>query len=350
MEGHIDKTNSLIAIYTSQAGICLLFLIARFWSRSRFGGVDWDDACMAFSWASYAALTVQVALQAVNGGFRDAPYRDVQQMAFVLKLNYIARPFAVFSVLLVKIAVGYLVLRILGRSSSKGIKYFVWTLLGINTLIGVLDAIFTFTQCDIPAALWDVSLAPKAHCWNPKTKSDFGTFSASLNVVTDFILAVLPAAIVWRLQLSVKKRLGLAALLGAGILSVISAAIKTYKLSQPLDPKSGSIAEEAYELYAWTSAEIFILQLCASLPPLKPIWDHYIVRKKPVFSSSQGYKLSNIDQSSASNKWAVTSSHSHLHEDGLAKDPSGGRTLHPERQDKSIYVSRSVTVNRESSP
>ncbi|KAI1147617.1 hypothetical protein F4825DRAFT_436833 [Nemania diffusa] len=286
MTGHVDKTNSLIAIYLSQTIIALLLLITRLWSRTRYGGLSWDDMCMSLSWASYAALAVQVVLQATNGGFRDAPYRDEQQMAFVIKLNYIARPFAIVTVLLVKIAVGYLILRILGRGSSRSIKYFIWGLLGLNTIIGVLDAIFTFTQCDIPAALWDPSLALKAHCWRPSIKTDFGTFSASLNVVTDFILAVLPAAIVWRLQMSVNKRLGLTALFGVGILSVISATIKTYKLSQPLDPKSGSIAEAGYELYAWTSAEIFILHFCASIPPLKPIWDRYIARKaKPAFVS-----------------------------------------------------------------
>ncbi|KAJ8133452.1 hypothetical protein O1611_g161 [Lasiodiplodia mahajangana] len=304
---------------------------------------------MAISWATYAALTVQVSLQAVNGGFRDAPFRDEQQMAFVLKLNFIARPFAIVTVLLVKIAVGYLILRILGRGSSRSIKYFVWGLLGLNTLIGVLDAIFTFTQCDIPAALWDASLAPKAHCWRPSIKTDFGTFSASLNVVTDFILAVLPAAIVWRLQLSLSKRLGLAALFGVGILSVISATIKTYKLSQPIDPKHGSVAEAGYELYAWTSAEIFILHICASIPPLKPIWDRYIVRKtKPVFTS-QGYKLSDVSHSPAPDRWAVTSigSQGPLKEDRSINGSSEGGMPYPQGKENSIYVSRSVTINRE---
>ncbi|KAF2962889.1 hypothetical protein GQX73_g10686 [Xylaria multiplex] len=274
---------------------------------------------------SYAALTVEVALQAINGGFRDAPYRDAEQMSFVLKLNYIARPFAIFTVLVVKIAVGYLILRILAGSPSRGIKYFIWVLLGFNTIIGILDAIFIFTQCDVPAALWDATLAPTAHCWRPSIKTAFGTFSASLNVVTDFILAVIPATIVWRLQLSVQKRLGLIILLGAGILSVVSAAIKTYKLSLPFNQENGSVAEEAYELYAWTSAEIFILHFCASIPSCKPIWDHFISRKcKPAFSN-QGYKLSNIDRPLISNKWTVTSvgSQGHLQEDGLAGDLGG---------------------------
>jgi uncharacterized BrkB/YihY/UPF0761 family membrane protein len=78
----------------------------------------------------------------------------------------------------------------------------------------------------------------------------------------------------------VQKRLGLIALLGVGVLLVISAAIKTYKLSKSLHPHTGSIVEQAYELYAWTSAVIFILYFCACIPTYKPIWDNHMARRK----------------------------------------------------------------------
>lgn len=45
-----DRGVSIIALYATMAGLALMFLILRFWSRFHYGGVSWDDICMAISW------------------------------------------------------------------------------------------------------------------------------------------------------------------------------------------------------------------------------------------------------------------------------------------------------------
>lgn len=47
-----DRGRSLIAFYSISTGITLVFLVLRFWSRFRFGGVSWDDYFMVISWVS----------------------------------------------------------------------------------------------------------------------------------------------------------------------------------------------------------------------------------------------------------------------------------------------------------
>ncbi|KAI1367284.1 hypothetical protein F5Y08DRAFT_349553 [Xylaria arbuscula] len=291
VQSDVDRGPSLIGIYTSQSGLAFIFLVLRIWSRVHIGGFGWDDAVMIFSWITYVALTVLVVLMATDGSTRHMWFLDEQQLEYITKLNFIARPFGIVAVASIKIAIALLILRVLKNTASKAIKYTIYVTTIVNTLINILDAIFLFAQCDIPAALWDPALKPKAHCWEPSIKANFATASSSLNVVTDFILAVIPAVIIWRLHMSVNRRLGLIILLGSSIVSVISAAIKTALLARPVTPDT-DVTWESYDLYAWQSAEVFVLHLCASVPTFKPLWDRYNPWKKIQEFSRQGYKLS----------------------------------------------------------
>ncbi|KAI1813504.1 hypothetical protein GGS20DRAFT_475997 [Poronia punctata] len=208
-------------------------------------------------------------------------------------MNFVTRPFGIVTVASAKISIALLILRILRNSTSKTIRYALYSSTAINTIISALDTIFTFAQCDIPAALWDSSLAPQAHCWEPYIKANFAVVAASVNVVMDFILALIPALIVWQLHMSVSRRLGLMALLGCSIISVISAAIKTSQLARPVTPDS-DLTWDSYGLYAWASAEMFVLHLCASAPTFKPLWDRYIRSSTKPTPQYLGYKLSDV--------------------------------------------------------
>ncbi|KAI1164118.1 hypothetical protein F5B18DRAFT_617057 [Nemania serpens] len=300
-----DRGAPIIALYATMTGLALMFLILRFWSRFHYGGVSWDDIFMAISWVFYAVLTVLVGLMAVNGGFKHAAAIDPQHAAYVIKLNYISRPFGIVPLLTVKIAAGCLIFRILRGAASKSIKYGLWSLLALNTIVGVLDAIFTFAQCSIPAALWEPALAGKGTCWSPDVKIASSLLTASLNVVADFVLAVLPAVKIWNLHLPIGKRLGLVALFGSGLFSVVSASIKTYNLAQSTKPLV-DLTWESFDLFAWTGTEIFVLHFCASIPAYQPLWKTYISGGRKGESTNQRYLLPNSDYSANSKSWRST--------------------------------------------
>ena len=217
---------------------------------------------------------------ALKGGTRHMYYiTDQTQATSVIKLNYISRPFGILAVSTVKIAGGFLIFRILGPNSRR-IRYSLYALLTIHTTINILSVIFTFAQCDVPAALWDPSLEPKSHCWDPSVQKNYSLFNGSLNVVMDVVLAVVPTIIIWPLHLTTRKRIGLSILFGCGIFSAISSAIKTYHL-RALSARS-DMTWESVDSFAWVCAEISVLHLCASIPIYKPVWDLIFKRKNNV--------------------------------------------------------------------
>ncbi|KAI8623178.1 hypothetical protein F5Y19DRAFT_481976 [Xylariaceae sp. FL1651] len=173
---NIDKSNEIIAIFSVQCGVSLLFVVLRLWARMNIRGTGLDDVFMVITWILFAALTIIVGFIGHNGGTRHEFYLSQQQALYVVKLNYVAQPWGPL---------------------SRWRKIFLWVLLALNLVITILAAIFTFTQCSPPAPLWEPSLRDTAQCWDPSVQSNFSIFSASLNSFTDFTLALMPITVIW---------------------------------------------------------------------------------------------------------------------------------------------------------
>jgi hypothetical protein len=117
------------------------------------------------------------------GGFRHLFYLTMEQSLKVAKINYILQVLIVFSYITGKAAVGFLVLRVIGRDSSVWRKWAVYTVIAATAIINGLDCIFTYVQCSPPRALWDPSIPHK--CWDPSVQSRFAIFTASTYFLTN---------------------------------------------------------------------------------------------------------------------------------------------------------------------
>ncbi|KAF2752078.1 hypothetical protein M011DRAFT_463561 [Sporormia fimetaria CBS 119925] len=174
---------------------------------------------MLICWIVFVPCSVIVSIFSLSGGTRHLIYiaQSPTQLQYILKLNWIAQPLAIFCLGASKIAVAFLIIRLLHRTSvwRRWSLYLASGLTGINT---VLMIIFTFVQCENPAALWDEDVKATTKCWDPSVQSSFSTYGASLHAAMDFYLALLPVSLVWGLQTDLRKRVALCALLGCGSL------------------------------------------------------------------------------------------------------------------------------------
>lgn len=115
----------------------------------------------------------------------------------------------------------------------------LWGLVLVNAIFLVLTTIVYFLQCKPPEALWKVVLDKQ--CWNPRIvntlaisgcgtlalKNSYSegltlthTTDSAFSGLTDFYLAIYPAAVVWSLRIYWVKKLALSAALGFGVWSV----------------------------------------------------------------------------------------------------------------------------------
>lgn len=129
------------------------------------------------------------------------------------------------------------------------------------------------------------------------------------NILTDTILAFLPASFLYKLNLTWKKRIGLCVLLGLGLAAAVFAAVKTkylgslnersditcafasFLLFQPIRYEfiTKSLIGETYELFIWSGAELFVIIFCGSVPGIKPVYDHFFGTPKVSTANATGY-------------------------------------------------------------
>lgn len=232
-----DRGPHLAAVYIAGCAVSFIFVAMRLMARFSIAGVGVDDWCMLITWVClllhififtstapakprqivFVPLTILLSILCFQGGTRHLVYlaEDPAHMTEVVKMNWIAQPLAIFCLGSGKIAVAFLILRLLNRASvwRRWSLYIAsaWTL--INTILMIT---FTFVQCENPAALWDEKVKNTTKCWDPSVQSSFSIYGAAVHSAVDFYLAVIPITLVWRLQTDLRKRIALCGLLGCG--------------------------------------------------------------------------------------------------------------------------------------
>jgi hypothetical protein len=103
---------------------------------------------------------------------------DPVNLGNLVKMNWIAQPFGIFCLGMGKVAVSFLIVRLLDRVAYWR-KWFlhgitVWTIL--NTIIMIT---LTFAQCEDPRALWVPELKATTKCWDPSVQSNFSIYGSS---------------------------------------------------------------------------------------------------------------------------------------------------------------------------
>lgn len=259
----------------------------------------------------FTGVAVLAGILGGEGGIRHSIYLSKEQRIYLTRDFYIAQAFHLLAIGAGKLAIGFLLLRLFGAASIWR-RYLIWVLMAIQTIFTILSVIFSFVQCENPAALWDPYLLPATYCWDPEVQSRFTIFYGSLSAAVDFVFALLPISFIWKLHMSARKKAGIAVLLGGGVLSGICAAIKTNKLTT-LTVRS-DLLWSIFELYTWSGTEICLIIMCGCVPAIKLLWDRFFGQKSQAMSegtppqsdASRG-RLASLFKSPKRDKFELTS-------------------------------------------
>lgn len=172
----------------------------------------------------------------------------VEEQARFAQWSWIVQPFGIMTLAPGKISVVLLLQRLM-PPNSRWWKVFLWANMAIFLSVMIVASIISFAQCNPPRALWEK--VPNAKCWDPNLQADWATSGSAYSSFLDFVLALFPVMIVWNLKLSRSKKVALSVLLGFGILSGISAAIKTANIRDLAIRSDASWAQ--VPLYLWSA-------------------------------------------------------------------------------------------------
>ncbi|KAL9600847.1 MAG: hypothetical protein Q9219_002889 [cf. Caloplaca sp. 3 TL-2023] len=223
------------------------------------------------------------------------------------------------------------------------IVVFAW---GIATL---LTSIF---QCHPVRGAWDLSV-PRDRCFSLRT---WLIATNVPNIVIDFGIILLPMHLVWRLKLSIARKIGLTAIFLLGIFASIISIVRVHTNTtiKNTDPTWDWVM-----VMIWSTVEGNVGVICACAPVLAPLVRRCVGR------SAATTPRSSKDPPSAKDLWRARPTHRDLSFNRLDEEdtanlmyPGGGNSVHCQTSSDtagkggsvmelgSIYVTSNVNVER----
>ncbi|EKG09387.1 hypothetical protein MPH_13586 [Macrophomina phaseolina MS6] len=191
----------------------------------------------------------------------------IKQAALAAKITIIGQTFCIIGIATSKACVAFFLLRIV---TSFWYKVVLWLCIFSAAVICILCALFDFIRCKPIKHVWDPTVP--GYCWmgtEAFTKLSVGVGVTS--VICDFVLALLPWAIIWDLQMKRKEKKLIGISLSLGVFAGASGIIRAIALKR----LSGR-ADYTYESVSpilWSSTELCITICTACIPVLRPLWN-----------------------------------------------------------------------------
>jgi hypothetical protein len=107
---------------------------------------------------------------------------------------------------------------------QKFLSYFI----GFLVLFGLWTVFGTIFNCYPVAAYWGATQGIKGQCID---KSSITFLNASLNIITDFIVIIVPIPLLWNLQIPRKQKMILMGLFGVGSIACITSIVRLKSLA-----------------------------------------------------------------------------------------------------------------------
>ncbi|KAF1934748.1 hypothetical protein EJ02DRAFT_167359 [Clathrospora elynae] len=261
----------LMAVLGPLYAISTIAVLLRFYVRifvlKTFG---WDDGMMGIAVSiSTATLCLWVRLLSLGLG-RHAQAFPIENLFIFFKTIYFYSILIISAYSFIKLSIGFFLLRLADRTRWRPFLIGMLCFIGVFTIASTFAIIF---QCSPVAAGWDFTLRPPigtAKCYDSDIFKNIGVFNSSVNIATDLLFALIPIPMVWKLQVTLRTRIGLALILSLGLFASAVAIYKTpiqYNFFKETD-----FSGHGAWYYIWQQIEMHVGILAACLPTLKSLF------------------------------------------------------------------------------
>ncbi|KAL4868008.1 hypothetical protein BDV12DRAFT_109147 [Aspergillus spectabilis] len=174
----------------------------------------------------------------------------------------------VLGISLVKISIGFFLLRF--TAQKKFLKPFILGSLIFLALFTLASLLTLILQCIPVRAAWDFALRgqPGTKCYSNTTYLSIGKFNSAINIVTDFLYALLPVYMFYDIQVNRRTKASLMGILGLGFFACAAAIVKAvYQAGAFDEPEMYRDAD----YHIWNAVELNVGIIAACFPTIKPL-------------------------------------------------------------------------------
>lgn len=267
MRPNEDQGPTILGATLTVTIAALITTATRLYVRVRvIRNVGWDDYTMLSAMVLCVVGQIIIVPEVYYGAGRHIEYIDPVSFSKAFKLNFITQPLYLFAIALVKLAIGFFLLRIAVQKFYRRIIIGIMVFMSVYTCGCFLTIVL---QCTDLRVMWDPTV--KGTCWTAYTLKALGYTNAALNILTDLAFSIfIPIPMLWTVQMNRRQKASLICILGLGIFATAAAVVKvTYQKDYG---KTGDWLWDSRNLTIWTVAECNVGIVAGNLPCLKPIF------------------------------------------------------------------------------
>ncbi|KIW06153.1 uncharacterized protein PV09_03315 [Verruconis gallopava] len=257
---------------------CFLVVALRIYTRifqSRTYG--WDDTVIIFNLIPLTGMAVSLCLALSKYGWnRHAWDIPLDMLYSARKVGFCVQIFYLLSTVATKISILLFYRRLTSRVSTA----YLWVIYGSIAFVAsfaMAGVITMFVGCRPLSAywlqvnpLWFSANQGKFFCYN---EGVYIVIAASISMVTDFVVCVLPLCLFLKIQIHWKQKLALTAIFGVGFFLCICGILRMVKIVRTYYG-TFDITWSSEPVWVWTGIEAHMAVVLASLPAL-----NHFVRK-----------------------------------------------------------------------
>ena len=141
------------------------------------------------------------------------------------ELQYIAEVLEIFSTTFARTSVALFVIRLF--AVTQGLRRLLYAYTTFMIISMAVTGCLIFGQCTPAKALWDPELELTAKCWSLTVRIFINYYNGAVSILSDLILAFLPAYFLNKLQMQRRLKFALASLMAVGLVPAICAICRT---------------------------------------------------------------------------------------------------------------------------
>ncbi|KAF3011200.1 hypothetical protein E8E13_011607 [Curvularia kusanoi] len=194
-----------------------------------------------------------------------------EHLSVTAKYQMLGYPFNIGVFSFPNIAISILVCQLLDPNPFR--TRLLYGMAVLQVVFAMITVILAFSQCTPTRKLWEKTTP--GTCWSPNVLNYFSYWLCAYTTLTDFVLAVVPAAAFWKLQMKRSTKIGLCILMSMTMLSAIVTIIKgsyLHLFTDTADPLYNPVP-----LVLWGLVEQNIVIMAACVPTMRPLfhrtWD-----------------------------------------------------------------------------
>ncbi|KAI6084402.1 hypothetical protein F4821DRAFT_242762 [Hypoxylon rubiginosum] len=240
----------------------VLRCLARF-----LGPHDWghDDTVMCFAMLLEIAFAVLSIPISENGLGLDMWFVPHDQITEILKFYFIDELVYITALAMTKISMLFFYLKVFPKKSFRIVTY---ALIVINLVYAITYDLLLIFQCNPLEGAW--------RTWDGEFEAQcisingLGWSAAAINIALDLAVIVLPLPELYRLSLSLRKRLQIMAMFAVGFFITVVSIVRLYSLIR--FGTTSNVTQDYVEVGYWSTIEVPVGIICACMPAVRSLF------------------------------------------------------------------------------